>query len=267
MSRLTHQSAGSLTNIAGSSRRSWMASPVIRLALGILVVVCSFKTEGATQNDPRVRDHRTSGHDEVSPIKLPPLEGPTVQWRLLSVPVNTGRPGFPSAARYRLMAIILQLTTNPRDPYQPLQLRPPDAEGMRANVAYHRNASTNDLELNQPFAMYLVDQRAYVIHRPHSSGGIILRIPPEPGSAQLPSDLGIYEWDPSRKDARARPSAVFQWQFRFTGDKRTRRIETRRDQVLNQSYDVTENLALFNTSADAYLVLDIKRRVAGWRKR
>ena len=263
MSRFTRLWVGRLTNIAGSWRRSWTTSTVIRLALGMLVVV-SFATEASMQNDPLVRDHRTPGQDEITPIKLPPLEGPTVQWRLLSVPVNTDRPAS-SATRYRLMAIILQLTTNPRDPYQPLQLRPPDAQGMRANVAYHRNASTNDLELNQPFAMYLVDQRAYVIHRPRSKGGIILRIPPEPGSAQLPSDLGIYEWDPSRKDARARPSAVFQWQFRFAGDKRTRGIETRRKQVPNQWYDVTENLALFNTSANAYLVLDIKRRVAGWR--
>jgi hypothetical protein len=164
------------------------------------------------------------------------------------------------------MAITLQLAVHPSGPHQPLQLRPPDAQGMRANVAYHSQVSANGLELNRPFAMYLVDQRAYVIHRRHSHGGIALRIPPGPGSVQLPSNLRLYEWDPSRTD-RARPSAVFQWEFRFPGDRRTRRIETRREQVSNQWYDVTENLALFNTSANAYLMLDIKRRDAGWRSR
>jgi hypothetical protein len=163
------------------------------------------------------------------------------------------------------MAIILQLTTTPNDPYHRLQLRPPDAPGMRANVAYHPKVSANGLELNQPFAMYLVDQRAYVIHR-RRSDVIEPRIMVDPSAVQLPSDLGLYEWDLSRTDVRDRPN-VFQWQFRAARDNRTRGIETRREQVFNQWYDVTENLALFNASANAYLVLDIKHRAAGWRSR
>jgi hypothetical protein len=243
--------------------RLWIGT----LALGMLVVVCSFETAASTPDDPLIRDHRTSVDDEFGKIKLPPVEGPTVQWHLLSVPVfYADRPGMPPAPRYRLMAISLQLTTNPTNLYLPLQLRPLDAPGMRANVAYHRNGTTNDLELNQPFAMYLVDQRAYVIHRPRSgSRGVSPRMTLDPSSVNLPSDLGIYEWDPSRKGARARPSSIFQWQLRVTGDRRTRSIATRRASISAQLYDVTERLALFNTSANAYLILDFKDRVAGWR--
>jgi len=260
MSRFAHPGVGRLTTIARSWRRSWATSPAIRLALGLLLVVCSFATEASMQNDPRVRDHRTDR------LKLnPPLEGPTVLWRLLSVPVNIDPSRAPSATRYRVMAIILQLTTTPNDPYHRLQLRPPDAPGMRANVAYHPKVSANGLELNQPFAMYLVDQRAYVIHRKRSNV-IEPRIMVDPSAVQLPSDLGLYEWDLSRTDVRDRPN-VFQWQFRAARDNRTRGIETRREQVFNQWYDVTENLALFNASANAYLVLDIKHRAAGWRSR
>jgi hypothetical protein len=141
---------------------------------------------------------------------------------------------------------------------------------MRANIACHREASSGLPELNEPFAMYLPDQRVYLVHRNRdrlADGAIVVRDGVPSGAARVPGDIGVFEWDPARKDGRTRPALLLQWEFRVIGDKRTRSIVSQRGRILDHMYEATEELALFNTSANAYLVYDAKRNIVGWRNR
>lgn len=235
------------------------------LALGMLLIVGWPDSEAIAQA-PRPRDHRDPANKP--PIRIPAPSGPVVQWRLLTEPVVADQPRGPTATRYRLVSATLQLAIDTRRG-QRLHLRPFNAAGMRANVAYHRKASSNGLELNRLFAIYLPDQRAYVVHKKveRAEGEIIIREPAELGAVWVPSDVSLVEWNPSSNDTRAPPADVFQWELRITGDHRTRSIASQRRRVAGQWYEVTEDVALFNTSANAYLMYDATGGFVGWKNR
>jgi hypothetical protein len=236
------------------------------LAFGMLLILGRPDSDVIAQS-PRVRDHRDPANKP--PIRIRAPSGPVVQWQLLTDPVVADQPRGPTATRYRLVSANLQLAMDPQRG-QRLQLRPFNAAGMRANVVYHRNASSNGLELNRRFAIYLPDQRAYVVYKKveRSEGEIVIREPPGPGAVWVPSEVGLVEWNPLSNDSRAPSADVFQWELRITGDHRARSIVSQRRRVAGQWYEVTEDLALFNTSTNAYLMYDATGGgFVGWKNR
>jgi hypothetical protein len=143
------------------------------------------------------------------------------------------------------------------------------------NVAYHRMAgSSNDVELNAPFALFLSDSRAYVLHKkeaepdPNKPSPIIIKTPPPyRGSFHAPGSLVLADWDVSRGKPTVLPGDFYQWILKSPGDHRTRSIPTQRVRLSDEWFLATEQLALFNTSANAFLLFDSEQGVVGWRAR
>jgi hypothetical protein len=168
-----------------------------------------------------------------------PARGSHVHWVLLSKSKAFNEPVHSGTTLYRLITSGAQQLAVNTKVFEGLRLRPV-AEGPE-NIAFHRRGTGDTVQLNEPVAIYLYARRAYLVFKQGRDFG-----------------LGLADYEPSREPPQERPAGIYQWRFSSapestTRDQRTRGLLTR------------EELALFNTSKNDYLVYDRNARKLRWR--